>query len=101
MKTTTHTPGPWKYSYTVLENQESYYAIIGTPINGEEHLPHKGGFIAKVTGVKARQEANARLIAAAPDLLAALEFLLSDLNSTIDCEARIIAMDAIKAAKGK
>jgi hypothetical protein len=44
---------------------------------------------------------EARLIAAAPDLLHALEFVLSDLNTTLDPEAALIIQAAITKAKGE
>jgi hypothetical protein len=51
-----HTPGPWKLS--------PYSSIVGIAISG-------GGFvIAGVRGGREFSEANARLIAAAPELLA-------------------------------
>ncbi len=58
---TTHTPGPWKslkldgFTYINPQRESGEYALI-----------------AKIVGGK---EGNARLIASAPDLLAALESL--------------------------
>ena len=73
MKNNTHTQEPWTYELKSYENGESFFQIIGTPNGLEENIPHRGAFIAKVTGNKERRKANARLIAAAPDLLAALK----------------------------
>jgi hypothetical protein len=42
-----------------------------------------------------------RLKKAAPELLSALEFVLSDLNTTLDPEAALIIRAAITKAKGK
>lgn len=50
-----HTPGPWKIS--------PYSSIVGIAVYGD------GIVIAGVRGGKERSEADARLIAAAPDLL--------------------------------
>jgi hypothetical protein len=58
---TQHTPGPW---------------LIGTtPPNGEQTVgTHQGLMVAvATTGANIATEANARLIAAAPDLLDALQ----------------------------
>lgn len=45
-------------------------------------------------------EADARLLAAAPTLAEALRFILADLNSTLDTEARMIAEAALAKASG-
>ncbi len=77
MKTTEHTPGPWEYVPT--HNHDSPHDI---EIQGDRRK-HKGGadsvcWLATVKGNATSgdiPEANARLIAAAPDLLAACEEL--------------------------
>lgn len=85
-----HTPGPWTYCMTDGTN----YARITCDQTGGDNLRGYCG------------EANARLIAAAPDLLAALEkceaLALSD-NDPEDLleEVRIAAHSAIALAKGK
>jgi len=64
---TKHTPGPWKYDET--------WALI--------HAEH-GSEIAAVhaaRGTRGEAQANAHLIAAAPDLLAALEAIRQWSNS--------------------
>lgn len=53
-----HTPGPWK----VRLNQDCTFSLFGE--NGKKILISNAGLI--------NREANARLIAAAPDLLEAL-----------------------------
>ena len=59
-----HTPGPWRY-------------MAGT----HSHYDSEGKAIARVYGPRgidcSRRDANARLIAAAPDLLEALKGMLS------------------------
>jgi hypothetical protein len=57
-----HTPGPWKIAFFEYEPNEVFV-----------QWPH--GYAA-VHGSRAGREANARLIAVAPDLLAALNDLL-------------------------
>ena len=64
--TTTHTPGPWR---VIFKN------ITDTPEVWAEPRPHQQYMIALLgrNDTLRPAEANARLIAAAPDLLAALE----------------------------
>ncbi len=65
-----HTPGPWK-----AHPIETNYGLPYTPVAAST-------LIAKVYstafGDHAQSEANARLIAAAPDLLEALEWLVAE-----------------------
>jgi len=63
-KTTKHTPGPWTY-------QDSTQTVFS------KHEDHKFSLIAKIaTGEdRAEEDANALLIAAAPELLEALQKL--------------------------
>lgn len=64
--TTTHTPGPWHVEgNTVVSTAAIRVAVIDTP-----------RIHAAVTDEDS--EANGRLIAAAPDLLAALEAIVDD-----------------------
>lgn len=74
-----HTPGPWS-------------VIFGTDITGIENDPENGCvglvdvahvYMRTVTG---RHEANARLIAAAPELLKALKKLITQFDSEIHNE---------------
>ena len=67
MSTQKHTSGPWKFSF---ESIDSEWAIVTTA---------SGSIIANVNSNQ-RQKANARLIAAAPDLLAALQETLVELG---------------------
>lgn len=71
---TTHTPGPWRYD-----------RANGSPTTGEHMIAGaKPGYLAEVRDCGSGDvSANARLIAAAPDLLAALEkccSYLADIN---------------------
>ena len=81
----THTTGPW-----TTESSKSFYVLS----NGE--------FVAN-----ASNEANARLISAAPDLLAALEHVLNIIKAP-DCPqipdaafTRGKILNAIRKAKGE
>ena len=72
-----HTPGPWivrddgmDYVCPIIDSPsvgKGYYASIATATQRDPH-PREGGGIPIATA-----RANARLIAAAPDLLAAME----------------------------
>ena len=70
-----HTPGPWS-TYTILQPSENH--------RGWEIAPKRGNRVAAVypmctedgSDPSEEAQANARLIAAAPDLLAALKMLL-------------------------
>ena len=90
MQHTAHTPGPW-FAHTLPD--------------GSHHImaEHWGASVAVTmypdNGAEGR-ESNARLIAAAPDMLRTLEFVLSDLNSTLDAETALIVQHAINQAKG-
>jgi len=59
----THTPGPWKFALFEHAPNEAF-------------VQWRAGY-AEVHGSRAGREANARLIAAAPDLLAALQGMCS------------------------
>ena len=90
---TTHTPGPWACTYT--SNHAHDYRL--TKPNGSP-LP-----VNAPSNDRSEQRANADLIASAPDLLAALEWLRDEyceggaLDGT-EAERRILV--AIAKAKG-
>jgi hypothetical protein len=75
MKTQTkHTPGPWEIGSINKKDKNLYWSAVFTPKNtGKFHTPRAG----EALGVDREEcEANAHLIAAAPDLLEALRLLL-------------------------
>jgi hypothetical protein len=83
MMTTQHTPGPW---HTAGDQ--------GVQIRSEKHQ------IAKVWTMRGNEwKANARLIAAAPDLLEALRELVSQVQGYQDCngDKGFAVTDAIAA----
>ena len=90
-KHATHTPGPWHYS-EVIRGRDQYYRQIRADFKiAEVHACHSG--VAGTKKGKAEDEANARLIAAAPDLLAqckefekCLTFLINSGDSGADLE---------------
>lgn len=82
--TAKHTPIPWI-------------------ISGQNILAGDGIGIAKVyDNIGQPREANARLIAAAPEMLEALEMLLNETNAgTWDCLPVDRASNAIRKARGE
>ena len=93
----THTPKPWiigKYATT---------SITGP---NDRHVATTGGYQSNVDGLKvlAENEANARLIAAAPDLLEALEALngvglLSGPDEAVIYDWGELGLSAVKRAR--
>ena len=81
-----HTPGPWQVS---LLDKYPNEAFVNWP----------NGF-ASVNGSRAGREANARLIAAAPDLLAALRECLTCEFAVTDKAVIAKAKSAIARAVG-
>lgn len=96
----THTPGPWRVLEPVNGFNARIFAAGDIYIGSIGHSDNIGGCNAP----------NARLIAAAPDLLEALEALLAASHPIVgskkacDCEGRVkakrLARAAIDKAKG-
>lgn len=81
---TPHTPGPWKHGKTISGN----LGVWATPL--QYHV-----LDASAPGIDA--EANARLIASAPDLLAALQAVsgkLASLSTLTPAEFKRARMEA-------
>lgn len=74
---TTHTPGPWRIDYNGEDPEFAAPRIKG---NSVENV----AFIPAYEHPRAEMDANARLIAAAPELLEALRALLSDYEGTLE-----------------
>lgn len=64
VKTAKHTPAPW-----------TVYAVTTGPEVGAIYVRGDGGSVAKITSVLITRDEDAHLIAAAPELLAALSGL--------------------------
>lgn len=97
-----HTPGPWDIHFDRQDN-EIYGKITGATITVEPNTA-----IARVCGIDTNEHderlANARLIAAAPELLEALREIMRecDENHSVLAKARAysIARAAIAKATG-
>jgi len=91
-----HTPGPW-----VLEG---HWSIDDKPMGGwiSTKTPMPLFELGPVLGAPEEMQANARLIAAAPDLLQALKWFIDDIDGThtvmVDFDANV---DAARAAIAK
>jgi hypothetical protein len=91
MNQSKHTPGPWN-----VDGDATVYGPRFSIANDKEQI---GIFeVADCKGYKQEREANARLIAAAPDLLLALERLV---HPMADDEDVSFARDCIANARGK
>ena len=94
------TPGPWKYQKPRGHQHaiDRKYEVIA-PLNGGEEIV----IVGEHTGVDCLKESDARLIAAAPDLLAALTQMVryDDLPTAEQQPAVERARAAIAKAKGE
>ncbi len=102
-----HTPAPW-----TVDTRHHVHAVICTPTRDGEKPevcffetrghPTHGGITARCR-TDAELLANARLTVAAPDLLAALEAIMSNqIGGNVDCDAKrvVAARDAVAKARG-
>ena len=98
MTNSAHTPGPWVYQYSPYTSQDGH-EIPAFEVHGEDKVCD-----TNENQPSEEQEANARLIAAAPELLDALDCLLiyaADIHSEdLDLEVYEQARAAIRQAKG-
>ena len=107
-----HTPGPWKITKEDVGDED--FIIIPTGIegaNGKTVVGSVGGLCSEDCDLKEGElEANANLIAAAPELLEALARIsgmahdydqLSDVEETRFAEIEQIASEVIKKARGE
>jgi len=75
-----HTPGPWHINDMTLPSRR--YVTIG---NNIAHVLHNSrGKIYSIKQMEPEQAANARLIAAAPELLEALREMLPIVHAAMD-----------------
>lgn len=89
-----HTPGPWKSG--------KFSAFEGIPIISQPDALHNSVVIARARCVGSREEteANARLISAAPEMLALLKEYVGDSTDShqVEFHDRVIAL--LDRAKG-
>ena len=93
-----HTPGPWEVVEMIDYNHGHKY-VDGyrvQSVNGDPNEP-----VAEMSGFE-KAEANANLIAAAPDLLEALEDMTAWVKSVgCGCQRCIKSLAAIAKARGE
>jgi hypothetical protein len=87
----THTPGPWKIRY-----EKSGRTIDAVIVMGKS----SAYFTRGIGQTFDEQQSNARLIAAAPELLTALEWALDQLDDDLDPDYQA-AFDAARATVKK
>jgi hypothetical protein len=86
-----HTPGPWE-----TDDHETHWSIMA----GDQHVADVRAFNSPVTTF-AEGDANARLITAAPNLLAACERALAWLEPFQDeevCPERLALVECLQTA---
>jgi hypothetical protein len=96
-----HTPGPWEMGGSLLASTSGkHIAIVLHNINyDEKKLPRD--YDSRAPKNFPETEANARLIAAAPELLAALEKLRDVMQAHNDKQDRAMIQAAAAIAKAK
>jgi hypothetical protein len=111
MQTNKHTSGPW-FRTVSQDNGETIYEICTAAENGEpKEMIARVNHCVITPGLAISDEvrANARLIAAAPDLLAALERIMHQAENGLNPGGNIylqlnlikaLSQDAVAKAKG-
>lgn len=101
MTTAAHTPGPWIYEYSPYTSQDDT-EILAFEVHGEEKVCD-----TNENRPLEEQEANAQLIAAAPELFDALSYffnIMHDYPSSVRkgyvTHAKDMARAALARAKG-
>ena len=91
-----HTPGPWEIGSINKRDKNLWWAAVFTPKNtGKPHTPRA----CEALGIDREEcEANARLIASAPELLEALETIAT--GNTDPARMVEIAREAIAKTEG-
>ena len=98
--TTQHTPGPWRVILDDTGGQFTGWPSVSASDELDCSIVHRAGFKQEYWGDLSQREAiaNARLIAAAPELLTALEpFVLA--NSSEEFVTLVVRSNDIKNAR--
>lgn len=97
-----HTPGPWAYSRWDQFGDTRFYVAQAEGAPYTPNYSDAATLIAETVSIErvSIQEANARLIAAAPELLDALRLCLAQLEPSMTA-LEFEAADAAKAAIAK
>jgi len=96
---TKYTPGPWEVKGSKIDSE---YGTVATTESHGASLEKDGRF-----GAYKDYEANAKLIAAAPELLEALEYLVSLIDEGVNPiiirggNGMAISKEAVSKAKGR
>jgi hypothetical protein len=92
---TKHTPGPWTNHGRIAQTGLPHSAVAAKTLIARVY--------SEAFGDEAQEEANARLIAAAPELLEQLRVTVLYLRSAcmvMDSESRQMALETVKEARG-
>lgn len=90
---TKHTPGPWLYSPHYREHAQGHIYLP----NANEDEAHTINLVGAAAMSQEQLDANAKLIAAAPDLLQALKGFIHSVEHEGEVHGRIV--DAVRNAK--
>ena len=102
-KVATHTPGPWRVNLEETDMRRWGFVRAGEPMDGAV----EGVAVARVTMERkwTINQANARLIAAAPDLLKALQTILTITaraeNTAASAAIEQLAAQVVAKAEGR
>ena len=97
MNETKWTPGPW-----VVQRDSGMYIYITQPHDTKNRVPGYYAEVRRFTSNTKQVEANANLIAAAPELYEALELLVvTNDNGGWPSAALVIARAALEKARGE
>jgi len=90
-----HTPGPWRADESGHRREWSHWLFKG---KGRHELI---GAVSEINGNSEEANANARLIAAAPELYAACEFMVGENDENDGFGISFKALDMARAAIAK
>lgn len=94
IETTKHTPGPWRFDRCEYGTDLTYHIQTVDTSHENTFIGEAGGGLQNHLEIRA----NAKLIAASPDLLDALTLAVNDNGQTMQPEVFKKAIEAIKKA---